>query len=129
MAAAFLELGDATPRDLVFSHRDDVWASYRQETITELNLLEIRRWHPELVRVRIFPKAVEAKNGADQECHIVGRRRTLKMRVQAKRLQRNGVLKRKHPVTSSGKQQRCLLMAGARAGEMKAVCCIYCTEP
>ena len=81
--------------------------------ITETNLLEIRRRHPRLVRVRTFPKPLEAKNGADWEWHVVGRRRTLKMRVQAKRLQRNGVLKVRHKVKSSGKQQRDLLIAGA----------------
>ena len=125
----FLELGDATPRNLEFSHCDDVWVSYGEETITETNLLEIRRRHPQLVRVRTFPKPLEAKNGADWEWHVVGRRRTLKMRVQAKRLQRNGVLKVRHKVKSSGKQQRDLLIAGARSAGMKAVYCIYCTEP
>ena len=44
--------------------------------------------HPEPVRVRAFPKFKEAKSGADQEWHTIGRRRTVKMRVQAKRLQR-----------------------------------------
>ena len=61
----FLELGDATSQNLKFSHRDDVWVSYGEETITESNLLEITRRHPRLVRVRTFPKAVEATNGAD----------------------------------------------------------------
>ena len=50
----FLELGDATSCNLKFSHRDDVWVSYGEETITETNLLEIRRRHPEHVRVRTF---------------------------------------------------------------------------
>ena len=51
------------------------------------------------------------------------------MRVQAKRLQRNGVLKVKHTVKSSGKEQRDLLIAEAGAEGMKPVYCIYCTEP
>ena len=72
---------------------------------------------------------MEAKNGADWEWHIIGRKRTLKMRVQAKRLQRNDVLKIKHTVKSSGKQQRQLLIDGANADNMKPVYCIYCTEP
>ena len=129
ITATFLELGDATSRNLEFSHRDDVWVSYGEETITETNLLEIRRRHPQLVRLRTFPKLVEAKNGADWEWHVVGRRRTLKMRVQAKRLQRNDMLKVRHKVKSSGKQQRDLLIAGALAARMKAVYCIYCSEP
>ena len=128
LAATFLELGDATSRNLEFSHRKNVCVSYGEETITETNLLEIRRRHPKLVHVLAFPKREEARNGADWEWHVVGRRRTLKMRVQAKRLQRNGVLKVKHKVKSSGKEQHALLVSGARASGMKAVYCIYCTE-
>ena len=129
LTLTFLELGDATSRNLEFSHCDDVWVSYGEETITESNLLEIRRRHPEHVRVHTFPKQVEATNGADWEWHIVGSMRTLSMRVQAKRLQRNGVLKVMHTVKSSGRQQRDLLIAGAVAEGMKPVYCIYCTEP
>ena len=102
LALTFLELGDATSRNLEFSHGDNVWVSYGEETITETNLLEITRRHPQIVDVRTFPKKVEATNGADWEWHIVGSLRTLRMRVQAKRLQRNGVLKVKHTVKSSG---------------------------
>ncbi len=128
MTATLLQLGDSTSRNLEFSHRDDVSVSYGEETITESNLLEIRRRHPELVHLRTFPKRTEAKTGADWEWFIVGRRRTLKMRVQAKRLQCNAVLKVKYRVKSSGRQQRSLLIAGARAAGMKPVYCIYSTE-
>ena len=128
LAATFLQLGDATSRNLEFSHRRNVGVSYGEETITETNLLEIRRRHPGLVHVLAFPKREEAINGADWEWHVVGQRRTLKMRVQAKRLQRDGVLKVKHKVKSSGKEQQNLLVSGACAAGMKAVYCIYCTE-
>ena len=128
LTLTFLELGDATSCNLKFSHRDDVWVSYGEETITETNLLEITRRHPRIVNIRTFPKQVEATNGADWEWHIVGLRRTLRMRVQAKRFQRNCVLKVKHTVKSSGKEQRDLLIAGAGAEGMKPVYCIYCTE-
>ena len=124
----FLELGDATSRNLAFSHRKNVSVSYGEETITETNILEIRRRHPEIVRVRTVPRHLEAKNGADWEWHIVGRRRTLKMRIQAKRIQSNGVLKVRHKVKSSQREQRSLLIDGARAAGMKAVYCVYCTE-
>ena len=129
LTLTFLELGDSTSRNLEFSHCDDVWVSYGEETITETNLLEIRRRHRQLACVRTFPKVVEATNGADWEWHIIGRRRTLKMRVQAKRVQSDGVLKVRHRVKSSGKQQRDLLIAGAGRSRMKPVYCIYCTEP
>ena len=52
LTLTFLELGDAMSRNLEFSHCDDVWVSYGEETITESNLPEIRRRHPEHVRVR-----------------------------------------------------------------------------
>ena len=128
MAATFVELGDATSRNLAYSQGEGVGVSYGEETITETNLLEIRRRHPEHVHLHTFSKHAESRNGADWEWHIVGRRRTLKMRVQAKRVQRDEVLKIKHEVKSSGEQQRQLLRAGALAAGMKPVYCIYCTE-
>ena len=128
ITATLLELGDATSRNLEFSHRDDVWVSYGEETITETNLLEIRRRHPERVHVHTFPKISEAKNGADWEWHIIGKKLTIKLRVQAKRLQRNDVLKITHKVKSSQKEQRVLLIDEARKEKMKAVYCVYCTE-
>ena len=129
IVATFLELGDATSRNLEFSHRRDVLVSYGEETITENNLLEIRRRHPDRVHVETFSKAKEAQRGADWEWHIVGRQLTLKMRVQAKRVQRNNKLKINYKVRSSGRQQRALLLEGAAADNMKPLYCIYCTEP
>ena len=126
---SFLELGDATSCNLEFSYRDNVLVSYGEETITEINLLEIRRRHPERVHVQTSSKPMEGRIGADWEWHIIGRKRTAKMRVQAKRLQRNDVLKIKYVVRSSGQQQRQLLIDGAKADNMKPVYCIYCTEP
>ena len=38
LTLTFLELGDATSRNLGFSHCDDFWVSYGEETITETNL-------------------------------------------------------------------------------------------
>ncbi len=128
MAATFVELGDATSRNLAYSQEEGVGVSYGEETITETNLLEIRRRHSKHVHLHTFSKHAEAQNGADWEWHIVGRRRTLKMRVQAKRVQRDEVLKIRHEVKSSGKQQRDLLIDGATAEKMKPVYCIYCTE-
>ena len=96
--------------------------SYGEETITENNLLEIRRRHPELVRVRTFPKHKEAKNGAELGMAHSGEGEQSRCdlpRDLAKRLQCNGILKVKYRVESSGRQQRSLLIAGARAARMK----------
>ena len=66
----FLELGDATSRNLEFLHCDDVWGSYGEETTTETNLLEIWRViRSTSVSGPTFPKLVEATNGADWEWH------------------------------------------------------------
>ena len=123
-----LELGHATSHNLAFSHRPYVLVSYGEETITETNLLEIRRHHPNRTYLQMFTKHREAKNGADWEWHLVGRRRTLKMRIQAKRLQRNDILRVKHRVGSTHIEQRDLLINSALADGMKPVYCLYCTE-
>ena len=128
IVTTFLELGDATSRNLKFSHRKDVFVSYGEETITENNLLEIRRRHPDRVYLETFSRAKEAQSGADWEWHIVGRQWTLKMRVQAKRVQSDDKLKIKHKVGSSGKQQKKVLLDGAKADNIKPLYCIYCSE-
>lgn len=66
---AFLGLGDATLCNLEFSRGGDVWVSYGEEAISESDLLEIRQRHPKYVRVRTFPKQVEATNGLNWEWH------------------------------------------------------------
>ena len=123
LVTTFLELGDATSRNLEFSHRPDVYVSYGEETITETNLLEIRRRHSDRVHLETFSKKKEAHSGADWEWHIVGNQWTLKMRVQAKRTQyKKGRLRIKY------NQQRKLLLTCARAANMRPMYCIYCTE-
>ena len=65
IVTTFLELGDATSQNLDFSYGEDL--SYGEETITEYNLLEIRRRHRDRVHLETFSKAKEAKSGADWE--------------------------------------------------------------
>ena len=121
-------LGDATSRNLEFSYRPDVPISYGEETITESNLLELKRCHSDVIYLRTFSKHHESKIGSDWEWYIVGRRRTLKIRVQAKRVQSNNVLKIPYTVARSGSQQRKLLIETARADRMRPMYCIYSTE-
>ena len=123
-----LELADATSNHLAFAHRDDVFVSYGEETITESNLLEIRRRHPQHTVIRTFSRPQEATIGADWEWRIIGRVYTLKMRVQAKRVQADGRLRIKHKIRSSGKYQRDQLLSSALATKMKPCYCIYSTE-
>ena len=128
LVSSLEHLADVTSRNLEFSYRPDVPVSYGEETISESNLLELRRRHSDVVHLRTFSKHQESKIGADWEWYIVGRRRTLRLRVQAKRLQRNGVLKIRHEVTRSRRQQRDLLIEAAQANRMRPMYCIYCTE-
>ena len=125
---SLLELAHATSQNLGFAHRKDVEVSYGEETITENNLLELRRRHPSIITLNTFGKKKEAKNGADWEWHIIGRRRKFRMRVQAKRLQTNNKLKIPHKVKSSGEQQIDLLIKDAKAHRLKPVYCLYSSE-
>ena len=125
----FLELADATSRNLEFSHLKGVQVSYGEETITESNLLEVRRRHPDLVRVHTFTRKEEAKVGADWEWNLVGQKYTLSMRVQAKRVQCDGKLKIKHTIKSTGLFQYDQLLSAAHANNMMPIYCIYCTAP
>lgn len=125
---SLLELAHATSQNLGFAHRDDVYVSYGEETITETNLLELRRRHSGMIRLWTFGKKKEALNGADWEWHVIGRGRKLRMRVQAKRLQKDNKLKIPHKVASSGGQQINLLIADAKAHGSKPVYCLYASE-
>lgn len=125
---SLLELAHATSQNLGFAHRDDVYVSYGEETITETNLLELRRRHPTIITLHTFGRKKEAKNGADWEWHIIGRFWTFRMRIQAKRLQKDDRLKIPHTVKSSGKQQIDLLIADAKAHRLKPVYCLYSAE-
>lgn len=125
---SLLELAHATSQNLEFAHRDDVNVSYGEETITETNLLELRRRHPTIIHLSTFGKKEEARNGADWEWHIIGRGRMLRMRVQAKRLQKDDKLKIPHKVASSSKQQIDLLISDAQACGLKPIYCLYASE-
>lgn len=125
---SLLELAHATSENLAFAHRKDVDVSYGEETITETNLLELRRRHPAMIQLKTFGKPLEAKNGADWEWHIIGRARSFGMRVQAKRLQQDNVLKIRHIVKSSGKEQIDLLIEDAKMHQLMPVYCLYSSE-
>lgn len=125
---SLLELAHATSQNLGFAHGNDSRVSYGEETITETNLLELHRRHPKMVHLWTFGKREEALNGADWEWHIIGRSRKFRMRVQAKRLQKDNKLKIPHKVASSSKQQIDLLIADARKHGLKPVYCLYASE-
>lgn len=125
---SLLELAHATSENLAFAHKSGVHVSYGEETITETNLLELRRRHPGAIKLRTFSRGKEAKNGADWEWHIIGRERTFGMRVQAKRIQKDNKLKIQHTVRSTGKDQIELLIDSARKHGLMPVYCLYSSE-
>ncbi|MBR2690441.1 MAG: hypothetical protein IKE42_21525 [Aquamicrobium sp.] len=126
-----LELGHATSQNLEFAHSPDVKVSYGEETITETNLLEIRRRHPHKVRLLTFSKSQESKNtGADWEWHIVGKFYTLKMRIQAKRIHKAGGIGNLNQMgKGAAKPQIDLLIEDAKVNNLFAGYCFYCAEP
>lgn len=126
-----LELGHSTSKNLEFAHLLDVKVSYGEETITETNLLEIRRRHPDKVTLLTFSKSQESKNtGADWEWHIIGRIYTLKMRVQAKRIHKaGGIGNLKQMGKGVAKPQIDLLIEDAKANGLFPAYCFYCAEP
>lgn len=124
-----LELGHSTSQNLEFAYADPA-TSYGEETITETNLLEIRRRHPYTVKVYSFSKQQEGHvTGADWEWHIIGKVLTLKLRVQAKRVLELGTIRK---LDSQAKKaplsQIDLLIKNASANRLKPVYCFYCTE-
>jgi hypothetical protein len=124
-----LDLGHGTSQNLDFAYRNDT-ISFGEETITEMNLLEIRRRHPDQVRIRTFTKAKEsAETGADWDWHIVGRRHTLKMRIQAKRVTKKGsIAGLSKSARTSPMPQIDLLMHDASKHNMKPAYCFYSSE-
>ena len=121
-------LGHATSRNLKYSYHENVPVSYGEETITESNLLELWCHHSDVVKLRSFTKHQESKNGADWLWWFRGDFRSLLMRVQAKRVQRDDVLKIRHKVGKSNRQQHALLVETAIYDNVRPMYCIYCTE-
>lgn len=124
-----LELGHSTSQNLGFAYADPV-TSYGEETITETNLLEIRRRHPAAVKVYSFSKPKESYiTGADWEWHIIGKAWTLKLRVQAKRVTKYGaILKLDSQSVKAPLPQIDLLIKDASTYHLKPIYCFYCAE-
>ncbi|MEO1150665.1 MAG: DUF6615 family protein [Pseudomonadota bacterium] len=126
--STLLDLADTTSRNLQYAYDPEVHVSFGEETITEINLLELQRRHPQAVQLKTFSRRAEATNGADWEWHIIGRHWVLKLMVQAKRLAANNVLKIKYTVRSTGADQLDTLIAASAAANCRPIYCLYCTE-
>lgn len=121
-----LALGHSTSQNLAYVHQRDVHVAYGEEMITETNLLEINRRHsPHEVSLRTFSKRAEARNGADWQWHIIGKKYTFLMLIQAKRVQRDHKIKIHHRVKSSGNLQLDELIGSAKSNQHIPVYCFY----
>lgn len=130
LCQTFLEFGDAISRNLELAYGSHI--SYGEETITEGTLLQIWSRHSGMVDIQTFSKPREAMNGADWEWHIIGRKYTLKMRVQAKRLAKNGLqIKRLYSqqAKTAPHPQIDMLIADATLQGLLPVYCFYSAEP
>jgi len=85
--------GHQTSRNLGKAY--DLYPTVRlgEDAITEHNLLGIATTHAKDVRTQSFGKKEEAKNGADWEWVIIDDKTTSKLRVQAKRVSRDGFVR------------------------------------
>lgn len=124
-----LELGDAVSHNLDFAYRDDTRISFGEETITETNLLTLQRKHTDYIKIQTFSKATEVENGSDWEWVFIGTSYTYRMRIQAKRIDKNGKLKGLHRKSKTAAlPQMDALIAGATSEGIKPVYCFYCTD-
>ena len=128
LCSTFLDLGDAVSKNLTMAHGHGCHISYGEETITESCLLEIHRRHPKVVNIKTITKRQEAANGADWEWHLVGRKYSLKMRVQAKRLGKgashfSGLLT--YTAKGAPKPQIKMLIDDANAHSLFPAICLY----
>ncbi len=127
----FQNLADRTWRAIADAHQAGL--SYGEETITETNLLHLRRYHPYQVRVRAFSKQKEEPaTGADWEWWIGGRGRWFGMRVQAKRIKYPGDdfgTLQTYRTASMKRLQIEVLVEQARIDNLNPAYCLYVSQP
>ncbi len=130
LVPSLVELGDAVSNNLAFAYRPNSRISFGEETITELNLLTLQQRHPGFVRIETFSKPAEVRNGSDWEWAIIGNQYTYRMRIQAKRINKNGALKGLHrQAKTATMSQMDALISGAKAEGIQSVYCFYSAEP
>jgi hypothetical protein len=94
-----------------------------EETLTDINLIDIQYRHPAEVVTEKFSKQQEAQNGADWEWWLIFGGRTLGLRLQAKKLYPDG----EYPSLSGTQPRRQLraLIAHALADGVWPLYCFY----
>lgn len=132
-----VNLGDVTSRNLKFAYDSDGEIRYGEIAITETNLLNLKRSHPNQVKIETFTASEESnKTGADWDWHIIGKHYTVRMRVQAKRVYKNNRIEfDPNPYQPKGgkvsppkiRQQRLLIESATKMNHLPMYC-IYSSE-
>ncbi len=131
LCQSLVQIGHDISLDLRHAWASDL--SFGEETITETNLLTLKRLHPRHVVLKSFTKNQEARNGADWEWWFIdsNKRIGFPMRVQAKRLPKNSH-KFKNLLTYSAKKstqrQIDMLINDAQKFGMMPLYCLYISE-
>ena len=102
-------LGDQTSRNLAKAYELYPTVRLGEEAITEHNLLAIATAHTKEVEMQSFGKKKEAENGADWEWVIIGDKTRSELRVQAKRVSKDGFVRNLDYHNQSGSQLEKLL--------------------
>lgn len=131
LCQSFIQISHNTSCDLRHAWASNL--SFGEETITETNLLALKRRHPKNIVVYSFTKKIEATNGADWEWWFVdgAKQMGLPMRVQAKRLPKNSELFKgllTYRTAGASRSQIENLIISAEANAMVPIHCLYLDE-
>jgi hypothetical protein len=102
-----------TWRQLSFARKASLPLS--EESLTDWNLLQIARAHPAQIRIEAFNKRVEGREGADWEWWLCSGKTFIGFRMQAKRLDNDGLHYAHIHYRSGAQPQVDLLCQRARA--------------
>jgi hypothetical protein len=101
---------------------DDMKLRLGEETLTDINLVDLQRAHPTQVQTVKFTKRQERRNGADWELWLFEGGSALALRVQAKKLYADGAYL---SLSGKGRRQARQLISSARADGLTPLYCFY----
>jgi hypothetical protein len=93
-----------------------------EETLTDINLVDLQRAHPAQVQTVKFTKSEERRNGADWELWLFEKGTALALRFQAKKLYGDGTYT---SLSGEGRRQARRLIAAADAEGLTPLYCFY----
>ena len=120
LCETFEALAGRTWSYLRAAHETDVRIG--EETLTDINLIDIQDRHPGEVVTRKFTRAQEAANGADWEWWFIGGGQSFGARVQAKKLYPD---RGYTSLYGDGRSQSSALLASASKDAVTPMYCFY----